>query len=490
MKRKELISLMAAIVGTVALLMRPALAGSPVKIPSESWLGVYLADQKMGYMHITVNKAAFQGRDCWRIQSFMRNKLTLLGAGVQQDVKTVVYMDERFAPIFETFHMSSGGSNTVIEAKFGDKEIRCRISTGESNSVRVVPIPPGASLVGDSMYALGSEKPEVGRRAKTHYFNPMTLAVEPMDVEVLRREQVEIKGRKYDTFVIKNTTQMGDMTTWQTEDGAIIKAAALLGLTMQIESPEEAVAGVDSGYTPPPDLAVISSVKANVTIPEPRKVRRLIVKLSGKLDPKMTISDSWQKVKWIGGKDGNAAAQYVVESVRFDSRKSVRLPFTDEKLSVYLQPTAYLQSDDPEIKNTAAKIVGGEKSAYAAAEKIRAWLSANMRPQADIGISRPATDVLKARVGVCRDYAILFSSLARAAGIPTKVVAGIVYMNGRFYYHAWAESYVGQWVAFDAVLGDGFVDATHIKLAEGDATNMFDIVRLFGSLKAEIIKFE
>jgi hypothetical protein len=63
-------------------------------------------------------------------------------------------------------------------------------------------------------------------------------------------------------------------------------------------------------------------------------------------------------------------------------------------------------------------------------------------------------------------------------------------MNGHFYYHAWVESYVGEWVAFDATLKSDFVDATHIKLAEGDATNMFEMAPVFGTLKAEIIKFE
>jgi hypothetical protein len=33
------------------------------------------------------------------------------------------------------------------------------------------------------------------------------------------------------------------------------------------------------------------------------------------------------------------------------------------------------------------------------------------------------------------------------------------------------------------------VDATHIKFAQGDATNMFHAVRVVGQLKAEILEY-
>ncbi|MBI2842640.1 MAG: trypsin-like peptidase domain-containing protein [Armatimonadetes bacterium] len=467
-------------------------AGAPTRIsvPSEGWLGIYMSNQKMGYMHMTVDKDKYEGRDCYRMQSFVRTKLVLLGTDVQQDVKTLVYTDERFAPTYETFEMASGGRKTSIEARFTDKEVKCKVKTDSGESNKVVPIPEGASLIGDSMYALGTDKLKVGLKAKMHYFNPLTLSVDPIDVEVLRTEQVEIKGAKYDTFVVKNVTPMGDMTSWQAADGSVVKAVTIMGLTMQIESAADAVSGVDSDYVPPADLAIMTSVKANMDIPKPEKVKKLVLKLTGKLERDKIISDQRQKVRWLKPKNDLASAEFTVESDGFDPKKSVKLPIEKPELVVYLEPTPYIECNAPEIKEKAAEIVGDEKSAYAVVSKIRAWVSSNMKPQADIGIVRPSVDVLRAKVGVCRDYAVLFTALARAAGVPTKVAAGLVYMNGNFYYHAWAESYVGRWVAFDATQDKDFVDATHIKLTEGDATNMFEMARVFGSLKAEIVHFE
>jgi len=54
--------------------------------------------------------------------------------------------------------------------------------------------------------------------------------------------------------------------------------------------------------------------------------------------------------------------------------------------------------------------------------------------------------------------------------------------------HAWAESFVGEWIPVDATLPGIFVDATHIKLAEGDTSAIFDAVKAIGNLKAEVLE--
>ncbi len=79
--------------------------------------------------------------------------------------------------------------------------------------------------------------------------------------------------------------------------------------------------------------------------------------------------------------------------------------------------------------------------------------------------------------------------------MPTRLCSGIVYgdFQGKagFYYHAWAESWVGKWVAVDPTLFDpshpvNYVDATHIKFAQGDVTQMFEMVSIVGRLKITV----
>jgi hypothetical protein len=113
-----------------------------------------------------------------------------------------------------------------------------------------------------------------------------------------------------------------------------------------------------------------------------------------------------------------------------------------------------------------------------------------MTPVGSLGLPRSATDILANPQGVCRDYAVLYTTLARTAGIPTKINAGLVGFHGRFYYHAWASSYIGGsvgWLPVDPTLPTMFVDATHIPLGTGDATVMFNLSGVIGNTKVETL---
>ena len=103
-----------------------------------------------------------------------------------------------------------------------------------------------------------------------------------------------------------------------------------------------------------------------------------------------------------------------------------------------------------------------------------------------------AIDVLDRGAAECQGNTYLYTAFARALGIPTRVVKGLVYTEnaaghgGGFVYHTWAESVVdGRWRAVDATFGQPVADATHVKLVEGE--NLADlavIVPLIGRLDA------
>lgn len=76
-----------------------------------------------------------------------------------------------------------------------------------------------------------------------------------------------------------------------------------------------------------------------------------------------------------------------------------------------------------------------------------------------------AEEALAGGKGVCQDYAHIFISLCRLAGIPARYVAGM--MEGEGQTHAWAEAFLdGCWRGFDPTNGR-MVDDTYIKLAHG-----------------------
>jgi transglutaminase-like putative cysteine protease len=81
----------------------------------------------------------------------------------------------------------------------------------------------------------------------------------------------------------------------------------------------------------------------------------------------------------------------------------------------------------------------------------------------------------------------------RAAGLPARLAAGLVYQDGAFYYHAWVEACAGMdngravWIACDPVFGQLPADATHIRLVTGGLDRQADLVRVLGRLELEVL---
>ena len=97
-----------------------------------------------------------------------------------------------------------------------------------------------------------------------------------------------------------------------------------------------------------------------------------------------------------------------------------------------------------------------------------------MSPNAGIGVLRDASEVLKTKEGVCRDYAILTATILRAANIPARLASGLVYAQEAFYYHAWTEYWDGKrWIGLDSTRPSGKVTAGHVKLAHGSVEEAF-----------------
>ena len=136
-----------------------------------------------------------------------------------------------------------------------------------------------------------------------------------------------------------------------------------------------------------------------------------------------------------------------------------------------------------------AIIVGEENNALMAARRLSVWVYLNLDKMPVLTIPS-AIEVLKTRVGDCNEHATLLTALLRASGIPAKLSIGLTYSRGQFFYHAWTEAYVGEWISVDATLNQLPVDATHIKLVEGNLDKQVAIAGLIGKLELKVLDFK
>jgi transglutaminase-like putative cysteine protease len=237
------------------------------------------------------------------------------------------------------------------------------------------------------------------------------------------------------------------------------------------------------------DVMLASGVPLDKPIPKPKAAREAVLRLTG-MPEGSALADRRQKFE-------KAAGGALLVTLRSDAVPDKRGPLTDEekkKLAEFLSPTAFLQSEAPEIRKQAADVVGGEKDPYKAASLLCAWVYRHVDKVFTPAMSN-ALDTLKTRQGDCGEHAALFVALCRAAGIPAREVAGLGYTavggQGLLGGHAWAEVYVGgSWVAMDPTFGEELADALHLKIAEGGFGGMDGLLRLaglMGKLKAEVV---
>jgi transglutaminase-like putative cysteine protease len=98
-----------------------------------------------------------------------------------------------------------------------------------------------------------------------------------------------------------------------------------------------------------------------------------------------------------------------------------------------------------------------------------------------------AARVLQERKGDCNEATTLFVALARSAGLPARTVSGLLYVNGRFYYHAWAEVYLSDWVPVDPTFDQLPADASRIPFAVGGLARQVELVPRIGRLTLEVL---
>lgn len=132
---------------------------------------------------------------------------------------------------------------------------------------------------------------------------------------------------------------------------------------------------------------------------------------------------------------------------------------THKKLyTFYTSANSITPVDNKKIRSIAAYLTRRETNPYRKAKKIYTYLLNRLEFSDKTPLVTPLESLDK-RKGDAYDYAILFTALARSAGVPARTVAGfLVYGEKQTKKHWWSEFYLEGfgWVPVDAALGDGF----------------------------------
>ena len=167
-----------------------------------------------------------------------------------------------------------------------------------------------------------------------------------------------------------------------------------------------------------------------------------------------------------------------------------RLPYRFMDLRAALEPEPLIQSDDDRIIRRAREITARRTQWQQDPKEVARQLTTSVYAMLEksITFSVPsAVQVLETLKGDCNEHTVLFVAMARALGLPARTAVGLVYVNGAFFYHAWPEVWLDEWVAVDPTFGQFPADASHIRFVIGGLAQQVEIVRLIGNLDIEVL---
>ncbi len=351
--------------------------------------------------------------------------------------------------------------------------------------------------------ALG-ERPKVGKTYTLPIFDP--LAMQSRDVRVgVQAESVFVlqdssvfdpaserwKGALPDTVRAWRLANLdsgangGGFAGWVDEQGRVVRANQVLGFTLERRPYEVAfenwkadVAKRGNAVSADQDIYETTAISANKKLNE--NLEQLVVRLTGVDLDGFDVKGYRQRLRGdtlTVTREAPAALQatYALPS---GARATV--------MSVFLDAEPLLEVDNPEIKALALRLRGSEQNPRVVAERINTWVFDSLEKRITVGVPS-ALATLHARRGDCNEHAQLYVALARAAGIPARVSAGLAFLDGKFYYHAWPEIWLERWVAVDPTFGQFPADASHLRFAIGGLGKQAELLRLMGALHIDVL---
>lgn len=450
----------------------------------QSWMGIYLQGQKIGYSQTSQKEREGSG---FVISAKTVIKSAMLGADMEMVIDSDSDYTEAGDLLKNHFVMTSGGRTMTVDATFTKTLITATQTSGGPKTKHEIKVPAGATVVEDPTSMLtGEEALKPGEQRSFLVFDAPSLSLVEVSASLGAAETVDVMGRKVRAKVVKLNDPRAPMTLYLNEANDLLKMVGPMGMEMFPETEARAkdmslkLADGGSGGT---DLADASSIKPNKPIQAAGSRTSLTIRMTGVDLSKMPGGDH-QTVK----KDGDGWLITIHPVDQRDAKPAFQIGSVPEEYRPWLQPDVRIPSDSPDFQKKAKEIVGSEKNILKASEKLRQFVYQTVRVNAGIGVLRDATEVLETCEGVCRDHAVLMATLCRAAGIPTRLVNGLVYADGRFWYHAWVEVYAGdKWYGMDSTRPAPRLTAGHLKTSEGTVAQALTSFLLDGA-KIEVVE--
>jgi len=487
---------------TVALFASLSVRADEQKLaePQESWSVIHMSKTRIGYSRTRLSQERQGDRVVWKTSA--ETHLTIRRFGqelkMQHRQETVEADDGSLLEIrFEMQNPPASSTSSEGKVVGNDLKIKTKILGVETEKTLAWDEEVKSPAYQDRY--LKDHPLEEGKTMKFKAFSPeynkyFTISLRAKGNAQIRNHAGEkVSARRVD--VTQSLTPGVVMTMYLDEKGDAIKSkTSMLGTSMEVfsVSQEEALREVEAGEI---DLGLETLVKV-AGLDDPHHDRMIRYRMTGEeIDFKDRIpSGNSQQVSDAQ----TGSVEITVKSIRPDSKGIEPEPAPDAE---FTSSSRFLQSDDANVKRHADLAVGDRTDPWKQAVAMEQYVAEKLTSKNFSTAMASAAEVAKSLEGDCTEHACLLAAMARAKGIPSRVVVGLVYaasleaMGG----HMWTEVYIGdRWIPLDATLGLGGIGAGHIKLSDSSfsddaptpGASFLSLLDILGRVKLEVLEVQ
>lgn len=440
----------------------------PVNAHLDTWKGIYTGDRWIGYIHTVLGpwESGYRINSKSHLRFKMFNQMKNLSIISVQNLNSDYHLID-----FET--RISGVAGITLKGKRLENKLIVEIIYGETTNTKSFEMGDNLFLDQSILQVYRGKDLKVGDSYTLSILNPLTLNMERIEAEVIENQE--------GTLVMETRIAGLISRSWINQDGLVVREEMPNGWLIKMEDKQTIEKHLSGSGEDALDILKDVSVRSTKKLRNPRDVYFMTIRVTGIDLEKFSFEGKRQKI--IDSDEGIIEISSIFQPVE----DAMELPCEEESLGKFLTPSTWIDFDDPAIRAKTSEIVSNEKNSWLAAKKIGKWVHKNIEKSftPDVPV---ATTILKDRKGDCNEHTVLFIAMARAYGIPAEMCAGLVYLNGGFYYHAWPKVYVGRWVHLDPTLGQDIADATHFELVSGDLSAQLKIALAIGNINIEILK--
>lgn len=444
-----------------------SLASAPQDGVRDEWMAIYQGGQRIGFTHRTLDTTA--NTSALFEESFLRLKVL----EAQRQVRTLVHaeLDGGFALRRADFSLHSDGTYFTANAEVNESTLTVKLDLDGTLSTHRMELTEPLYLPQSLRASLSPASLQEGQEMRVQVWDPVLSKNHDLITRVVRRETIPDRQPPVIGWRLEEETHGVTTTAWLDDSGEVLREEGPLGLVLVRVRRDEALADVQTAASM--DVAQRAAVPVG-NIADARSRQRLRLRVRG---TDRVVED---------GEQSRQGEVLTIQRSPLQAADTYQLPYRGG-LEEELKATLFLQSDHRRVRTLAREILAEEADAQRAAQHLNNWVHAFVDKSPTLSVPN-ALQVIDSGRGDCNEHAVLLAALARSVGLPARVVAGLVYLDGAFLYHAWCEVWLGRWVTADPALGQLPADATHLKLVEGDPDQHAVLLGLVDKLRIEVVE--